>query len=1026
MIHGSAATLPGAGHRHATRIFAALSLLMALFWANPADAQYFGRNKVQYDTFDFKVLQTEHFDVYYYPEEAEAARQVGRLVERWHARLGTLLNHQLTGRQAVILYASHPQFEQTNVIEGMIGESTGGVTEGGQRRIVIPMGASLAETDHVLGHELVHAYQYDILGLNTGYIPLWVIEGMAEYLSIGPRDPQTSMWLRDSAIEDDLPTLRDMDNPRYFPYRFGHAFWAYVAGRWGDGAVGQILRLMERTDTDPGLGYIEAIELATGVDRETLAGEWHEAIRRAYDITPGSRPELTQGRIAVIAERTSGGRINVGPSLSPDGTRVAFLSERSRLSIDLFLADATTGEVIRQLTKTAGDPHFDSLQFLASAGAWDPTGRTLAVATVRKGRPALAFFDASDGDQIDEIRFPELGEIFQPAYSPDGRSIAFAAQVGGFTDLYIYNLDTRETRRLTEDSYADLQPAWSPDGQRIAFVTERFTTTLDTMAIGPYRLALADVTTGRIEELPTGLDDGFIINPQWSPDGEALYFVSNAAGRPNAYRFVPGSRPERLTAPATGVAGITPTSPAISVAANAGRAAITVFRENGYEIQIIDPDESAAALTGLGTGPDLGDLPPLERVAGPVATLLEQPTQGLPSEEASEDFEDTDYSAGLELVGIGQQVGVSTGGAFGTYLNGGIAMQFSDVLGNHVVGVNASVNGDFEDIGAGVSYLNRTRRWNWGVFAERAPFLSGSAAAGFTQINGQTVFVEETRLFRQTYSRVGGVLAYPFSRSLRAEVSASFQHIGFDREIRTRFFDPNSGVFLGEEREDLQAADSLTLGGFGAALVRDTTAFGAVGPVVGQRFRLEVEPTLGDLDFTTASADFRQYYMPVRPVTLAGRALHLGRYGASAADGRLVPLFLGYSTLVRGYGANSFNANECTVTSDGSCPEFDRLIGSRILVFNGEVRAPAVGLFTGNLDYGPVPVELFGFADAGVAWTADELPSFADGPRTWIVSVGGGARVNLMGFAIAEFNLVRPLDRVNDGWRFVFNFRPAF
>jgi Tol biopolymer transport system component len=1026
MSHGVADTDTLSPRRVAARALGvALAACALLTWSLPADAQHFGRNKVQYDTFDFRVLETEHFDIYYYPEEAEAARQVGRMAERWRTRLGTLLNHALTGRQAVVLYASHPQFEQTNVIEGMIGESVGGVTEGGQRRVVLPMGASLGETDHVLGHELVHAFQFDILGLTQSYIPLWVIEGMAEYLSIGARHPQTAMWLRDAAIEDRLPDLEDLDNPRFFPYRFGHAFWAYVAGRWGDGAVGQILKSMARSGETAGIGYLDAIELVTGTDRETLATEWHDAIRQAYDITPGSRPELTEGRQLIIGERTGSGRINIGPALSPDGRRVAYLSERSRLSIDLYLADAETGEVIRQLTSTAADPHFDSLQFLASAGAWDPTGQTLVVATVRKGRPALAFFDADRGDRTNEIPFPELGEIFQPAWSPDGRAIAFAAQVGGFTDLYVYDLEAGTTRQLTDDPFADLQPAWSPDGQRIAFVTERFSTDLGSLAIGAYDLAMVAAGGGDVSRVETGLD-GQVISPQWSADGDTLFFVSNAAGRANAYRLAPGGTPTRITASPTGIAGITPTSPALSMAANVNKAAVSVFHDAGYEIQIIDPTASAAALVGLGTGPDLGDLPPLDRAAGPVTTLLGQPATGLPSPEDSEAFEEEEYKAGLELVGIGNQIGVSTGGAFGTYLNGGIAMQFSDVLGNHVVGVSASVNGDFKDIGAGVSYLNRSRRWNWGAFAERAPFVSGSAATGFVDIDGDTLFLEEVRLSRQTYQQAGLVTAYPFSRSLRVEFSGMLQHIGFDREVRQRFFDPVTGVFLGERVEDLPSAESLTMGAFGAALVRDTSVFGAVGPVLGQRFRLEAEPTIGDLSLTTLSTDFRQYYMPFRPVTLAGRALHFGRYGSSSQDTRLVPLFLGYSTLVRGYGAGSFEASECTPTPDGSCPEFDQLIGSRILVFNGEVRAPAVGLFTGDLDYGPVPVELFGFADAGVAWTADERPVFADGPREWIVSVGAGARVNLMGFAIGEFNIVRPIDRPSKGWTFVFNLRPAF
>ena len=187
------------------------AVLAALIWmgsAVPSDAQYFGRNKVQYERFDFKVLATEHFDIYYYPEEEAAVRLAARMGERWHARLTRLLQHELIGRQPLILYAAHPHFQQTNIL-GEIGEGTGGVTEGTRRRVILPFAGGLAETDHVLGHELVHAFQYDMtsvtdrrgrsIGSGLQGLPLWFIEGMAEYLSLGPIDSNTAMWGRATA-----------------------------------------------------------------------------------------------------------------------------------------------------------------------------------------------------------------------------------------------------------------------------------------------------------------------------------------------------------------------------------------------------------------------------------------------------------------------------------------------------------------------------------------------------------------------------------------------------------------------------------------------------------------------------------------------------------------------------------------------------------------------------------------------------------------------------------------------------------
>src|SRR5687767_11416866 len=172
----------------------------------PAEAQYFGRNKVHYDRLDFRVLQTDHFDIYYYAEEEQATRHAARMAERWYARFSRLLDHTFARRQPIVLYASHPHFTQTNVTPSSPSEGTGGLTERTKSRIAMPFAAGLGETDHVLGHEIAHAFQIDIakrVGQNAFTMPSWLIEGMAEYLSLGPANAHTSMWVRDAARRKD-------------------------------------------------------------------------------------------------------------------------------------------------------------------------------------------------------------------------------------------------------------------------------------------------------------------------------------------------------------------------------------------------------------------------------------------------------------------------------------------------------------------------------------------------------------------------------------------------------------------------------------------------------------------------------------------------------------------------------------------------------------------------------------------------------------------------------------------------------
>ena len=211
-----------------TLLVRTLVSLLLLLSPIGATAQHFGRNKVEYEDFEFRILATEHFDIYYYEREQRAALMAARLAERWYARLSTALQHTFDRRQSLVLYGSQAEFAQTNVVGGLLPDSVGGVSEGSRRRIVMPFAPTLAETDRVIGHELVHAFQFDIArrhGGGTGQ-PLWFVEGMAEYLSRGSLEPGGSLWLRDAVLSGRLPEGAGAAARDLSPYMFGHAFWS--------------------------------------------------------------------------------------------------------------------------------------------------------------------------------------------------------------------------------------------------------------------------------------------------------------------------------------------------------------------------------------------------------------------------------------------------------------------------------------------------------------------------------------------------------------------------------------------------------------------------------------------------------------------------------------------------------------------------------------------------------------------------------------------------------------------------------
>ena len=452
-----------------------LALFATALIAAPASAQYFGKNKVQYEDFDFQVLETENFRIHFYPEEEQAARDAARMAERWYERHAQTFLHRFDEKKPIILYANDADFQQTNVTESTIGPGTGGFTEPRRERVVMPLTGTYGATDHVLGHELVHSFQFDIAlnqetGLNLQQVPLWLVEGMAEYLTVGRYDPHTAMWMRDAVLRDDVPTIEEMANPQeYFPYRYGQALLAYVGGKYGDQAVTNLYKLAGRVGVDSASAFLY------GISADSLSNEWAHAMDNAYSPLVENRTPPDSAGTRVLARDIDAGNLNVAPTLSPDGRYVAFLSERNLFDITLFVADAETGEVLESLGSVATTLDLDAVRFISSAGSWDPSGRKLAFVSFANGDNEISVWDVESGDIERSFKVQGVSAIKNPAWSPDGTKIAFSGMEGGISDLYVLNLETDAVRQLTNDRYADLQPTWSPDGTQLAFSTDRQT-----------------------------------------------------------------------------------------------------------------------------------------------------------------------------------------------------------------------------------------------------------------------------------------------------------------------------------------------------------------------------------------------------------------------------------------------------------------------------------------------------------------------------------------------------------------------
>src|SRR5690606_24864199 len=298
-----------------------LNILLSVFLsllAFAVQAQYFGQNKMRYKQLDFKVYDTPHFKLHYYLENDSMVRRLARESEVWYELHQQVFRDTFLRKNPIILYANHPEFQQTTTVQGEIGVGTGGVTEAFKTRVVMPVMLINQQTRHVLGHELVHAFQYRVLMEggdstrleNIGNIPLWMVEGMAEYFSIGKKDAFTAMWMRDAYLNNDIPSLKAMteNQNRYFPYRFGQAFWSYIGSTYGDTVI---MPLFKATAM---YGYEMGIRRVFGYDAETLSNLWKNSMINAYRNLPVDTSTAPVGR-SIINSKNSG-RLNVSPAIS--------------------------------------------------------------------------------------------------------------------------------------------------------------------------------------------------------------------------------------------------------------------------------------------------------------------------------------------------------------------------------------------------------------------------------------------------------------------------------------------------------------------------------------------------------------------------------------------------------------------------------------------------------------------------------------------------------------------------------------
>jgi len=847
---------------------------------------YYGKNLVRYDRFDWQIYKTEHFEIYYYPSIEQHLERVAGYAESAYQQISAELKHDLAFKVPLIIFKTASEFQQQNVIPGAAQEGVGAFAEPYRDRMLLPLDEPPDLLYRLIVHELTHIFEFDIVpqSLLRETVPLWVAEGLSDYMT-GIWRPVDLMTVRDAAITDMIPKMSRMEgygqttNPRLV-YNLGHAAFEFIESKWGKEGLRQFLFSLRKGIVGGAeSAYVEAFQLSG----EEFDQQFDRYLKARFKPFRDKETPSDYGRnLAPSPEKTRyDGAIMIEPSPSGDLLAVVTVNRRDR-EIDIVLISAKDGKVIRNLT-----PGFDQgmgFDYIVTPGgrwitipwlAWSPAGDRLAYVVRREKGKSIVIQNVLNRKIEKRIDLKTVDEPESPAFSPDGKSLAFSAMQNGWADIFTVDMATEEVTNLTSDEIASYAPAFSPDGKSIVYLAR---------VSGNEKLFQLDLASGKKTQLTFGTHDDAAAR---FVDADTLIFASTAADpnkpvEPEVARngaifniWSLGLKTGELRQYTDAVGGNF--SPVILRDDATTKFAFITYYKGDYELHAVEKKDAIVTAASA----DFGAPGPVIDFQAPLNHTL------ISDNKAKKGSWDKMFLDGRPPL----NVGVTSGGNF----FGSTAVSFTDVLGDRRVDAYFGSMSQYRVYG--VSMINLEHRLNYAVQGYwQDEFYYGYGTTYYDPIYAPYI---DRDLATSTRSNRGASAfgIYPLNRYQRLEFSGGFGY------IREQYNDPVLEELANDYQQDVYGNTLYRNGWYvplSVSFIQETTIFREFGPLSGSTMRLmyETAPGFNDsmLSWQTVDADVRKYFKVGSSALLALRGRGFRSWGETPSF-----TYFGGNSDLRGY-----------------------------------------------------------------------------------------------------------------------------